>query len=421
MKKIAIVGSCVTRDAFRMYEGEGLDVVYYCMNTCVPSIMSRPIAPPSNLIDGNQSPFFSRNLYRDFRKSLFQELSEVNFDAIVLDFVEERYNIFEKDGAILSDSDPLQKSPAYETVKNFMSFRKRVDINHSEFDHKFHDFAVKIGNVAGERPVFLNKVFFASSFVVGDKIHIYDKNYVQSHNCMLARYYDAFLSGLDKTFIIDSAAQNFRGDPCHQWGNFPFHYEPAFYRYLIDSLHTILNGSLHQSPLSADLRWSDTFRDEVNANWQQARSLYLDGNFAAITNLMVETAGRRPLSGDELHYYGRALLALGIRIPEAELALAAAISIGCEEGVWARIFLSQAQSKLGKIDDAVQTLNKAFDHVHNKNVHEFGQIFMAGVSVLELIQNAPSVNNVGPQLNLSAMGDFFREFWIRVQQPCHEG
>jgi hypothetical protein len=76
MKRVAIVGSCVSRDAFSMFPDEGLQVVYYCQQTCVPSVMSKAILAPADINDYPLSVFFRRNLLRDLNKTLFLELEK---------------------------------------------------------------------------------------------------------------------------------------------------------------------------------------------------------------------------------------------------------------------------------------------------------------------------------------------------------
>lgn len=74
------------------------------------SIIPLMAAPPAMESPKHRNPYREFMLRREFRREFFGELDEERPTYIILDFVEERYGVIEKDGCYLTKSDALAES-----------------------------------------------------------------------------------------------------------------------------------------------------------------------------------------------------------------------------------------------------------------------------------------------------------------------
>ena len=352
MRKIAIVGSCVSRDVFRICESQDFQVSYYAMHTCVPAQMSEPSVLPDSADLSRLSPFYTRNLRRDFNKELFTELRLAEFDAILIDFIEERYNIYVRGTETLSESYALEVSGLEPFCQDRFGHVVRLDAELGRFDNQFRLFAKRLQEVATGRPIFLNACHFASEYVSRTALLDYEPTSVRRHNDMLDHYYNLVLH--DSSFVlIDSRKRRFRGSATHTWGVFPFHYEDAAYQFVIDHLRAHF-GSVGASNVMSheEYRFSDRF-DEYQQAWLAVRQLFVEGRHSDCLDLVDSTRKCRKLSADECHYYGRALMKTPGRAGEAIFYLQAAVRHRASEPVWVHLSLAQVLKEAGRGSEAL--------------------------------------------------------------------
>ncbi len=102
--RIALLGSCVTRQAFRHHEGAEpwrLDrPVHYQARTSFASLVSAPLAPPEPLLAAIADPFEQRSMRDDFQRTFWSRLSASEADLLIIDLVDERFDLLacEQDG-----------------------------------------------------------------------------------------------------------------------------------------------------------------------------------------------------------------------------------------------------------------------------------------------------------------------------------
>ena len=110
MSRVFIYGSCVSRDAFSLPEAAKFSVVEYCARTSLVSAWA-PVVPCANVpLDRLGSFWKSRCIQRDFAKELLPCLEKTDFDILLLDFIDERFDIYRyPDGSIITLSSELDE------------------------------------------------------------------------------------------------------------------------------------------------------------------------------------------------------------------------------------------------------------------------------------------------------------------------
>lgn len=229
--RIFIVGSCVSRDAFRF--PNNFEVAEYAARTSLASAFEETQLPIDDaLIDGNLSSEFQKRLVRwDTRKQLPDLLRGTDYDAILLDFVDERFRIIKKDGAFATLSNELAATKVHEGPS--VEFEKPSD---TERNARWQNGIEKLLASASARnvPVVLNRAYWASADMEGKE---FDPQSVKAGNDLLHELYQSIA---DKVLTIDYEDRLVIGDPHHVWGRSPFHYIPEFYQHTLARLHSLL-------------------------------------------------------------------------------------------------------------------------------------------------------------------------------------
>jgi hypothetical protein len=98
----AILGSCVTRDIVRFVPDEFELASYHC-RTSFPSLVS----PPLDIGDDDlrcDSSFGKRMIFADFRKTFFHALEDAAPHHLIIDLVDERYDLMRAGDSVVTRS-----------------------------------------------------------------------------------------------------------------------------------------------------------------------------------------------------------------------------------------------------------------------------------------------------------------------------
>src|SRR5690606_6977206 len=121
VRKVAIWGSCVTRDAFALDDradelAERLPLVYYGARSSWISQASRPwsgrVPGPDDLASG----FGRRMVTEDLGKTIVDRLIDVRPDLVVLDLIDERLPLARHGHTWVTVSDYLRQTPIADEV-----------------------------------------------------------------------------------------------------------------------------------------------------------------------------------------------------------------------------------------------------------------------------------------------------------------
>lgn len=226
-KKILIFGSCVSRDIFNLENN--FHIVNYFARSSFASIFQTPFSHPE-VTESLESKFQEKIVKSDMKKSIFSDLKNNNFDILVLDFIDERFNLYSLDNTICTLSNEavstglLEKYPDHKIIK---SVSKEFFDMWEEGWGKFIELMKKNGQLD---KVLLNKVYWAEETVSGHNFEpTYSKNKIREMNNFLNRLYTIAERSIPPENIMKFSEKIMIGADEHQWGLSPFHYVSNYY------------------------------------------------------------------------------------------------------------------------------------------------------------------------------------------------
>lgn len=217
-KNILIIGSCVSRDAFDKNE---FDITYFARSSLI-SAMSEIQVCKSRYPTNIHSEFQNKTVINDLSKELLKSLNSISpkeFDIILIDFIDERFDIFRSiDGSLSTISSELKAS-------NFYFGDGDTIISGSEYWFKlwceawdrFIDFFSTSKDI-----ITINNVNWAAD----NKTAL---NVIDNKNKLLLKIYDYIKKDINPEQFIFDQNFNFTSNPEHKWGPAPYHYSDDVY------------------------------------------------------------------------------------------------------------------------------------------------------------------------------------------------
>ena len=245
MPRVAIVGSCITRDVWR-FRGAGVTdptrSPLYISRTSLPSLFATPVAgfrseePPP----GGLRPQQHRALVADLRKTALAELVAFRPTHLIFDFIDERYDLLAVAGGLVSNSWELAASgylnqPAFERARLVPRLSAACERLWLEAAGELAAFVR--GTPLADARLILHSAQWAerqrlangrTAPVSGAQILDGQPADVAAHNALLARYEAAFAELMPPMARVE-APKGRLADPGHQWGLSPFHYVGEYY------------------------------------------------------------------------------------------------------------------------------------------------------------------------------------------------
>ena len=243
MSRTAIIGSCITRDIWRECD-IALDQVLYVSRTSLPSLVSLPVRgpvmpadPPEGL--GRHS---LRMVAADLEKTALADLTDHRPTHLVFDFIDERFDLLDQDGAIITHSWELDRlgligGPGLESPRVIPRLS-------DEADALWRDALGKIAALLetpalAQTAVILHHAQWARSYrgksgdhgAFNDDMHIWEDHpaSLPAHNALLRHYRDLFVQAIPRARVVQASDKAQQADEGHVWGLSPFHYVTDYY------------------------------------------------------------------------------------------------------------------------------------------------------------------------------------------------
>jgi len=240
MTKVAIIGSCITRDLWPI-RGETAGMVYVS-RTSLPSLFADPVRGVK--IAAEPPPPLRRHQHRalaaDLQKTALAALVAFQPTHLIFDFIDERFDLLSVDGALAVDSWELEAS-GYLTQKAFAGARTIPRLS-AACDRLWSRGAAEMAAFVRATPLKDAKLilhaaqwadhyrdargrarpFGASEILPGRPTTI------AAHNRLLSAY-EAEFTALMPPMVRVAAAGRRLSDERHQWGLSPFHYTADYY------------------------------------------------------------------------------------------------------------------------------------------------------------------------------------------------
>ena len=241
MPRIAIVGSCITRDLWPI-RGGGAEGLLYVSRTSLPSLFSSPVQgfTPADGLPADLRQHEHNALVADLRKTALARLVAWRPTHLIFDFIDERFDLLSVDAALVTHSAELVRSgylaqPAFQARRPIPRLSAACDRIWLEGAAEFA--ALVRATPLKEATLILHHARWAThlrspdggqapipnvEIVTGQSVEI------AAYNDLLAQQEAAFRALMPPMARVDADA--FRlADPEHRWGLSPFHYVDDYY------------------------------------------------------------------------------------------------------------------------------------------------------------------------------------------------
>jgi len=250
MPRIAIVGSCITRDLWPI-RGDGVDGLLYVSRSGLASLLAPPVEglQPYPGLPGDLRRHEHNALLADLQKTAVARLLAFRPTHVIFDFIDERYDLLAVGQSLVTETTELHRSgylrqPALAQARHIPRRSAAAERLWLEAAAEFA--ALVRATPLGQAHLILHIARWAEqqrwpdgtlepvrdvALLPGRPVAIDD------YNDLLARQEEAFVRLMPPMTGV-SAHPHRLADPQHQWGLSPFHYVPEYYaevrRQLID-------------------------------------------------------------------------------------------------------------------------------------------------------------------------------------------
>ena len=244
MPRVAVIGSCITRDVWPIVgEAPPQELLYVCRTT-LPSLLAAPLAgvelapPVPELAD-----FPYRSMVADLTKTALAALAAWRPTHLIFDFIDERLDILSVGGTLVTHSWELDVSgflaqPAFAGARTIARATPASDLL---WKQAMREVAGLIAATPlADATLILHEAQWATRHLDRDgqvrdlpeEVEIFTgkRGRIADHNAALAYYQSSFLDLLPAARRIAVPPELRIADTGHRWGLSPFHYVEAYYR-----------------------------------------------------------------------------------------------------------------------------------------------------------------------------------------------
>lgn len=251
LAKVAIIGSCITRDIWPILEAPTPELLYLS-RTSLPSLVAPPVeglAPIADQPGGGISRSQRNSVLADLQKTALSAIAEFSPSHIVLDFIDERYDLLQVGEAVITHSWDLKESGYLD--QPWAAGARRIPRASDEARALWRAAvpafveALRRAGLLGAK-IILHEGEWAQTYrdaagalqPLPDALQIWDGLPASraEHNALLAETQDRLDAQLHGLVRVKAAPELLIADETHRWGLSPFHYIPDYYRDVLRQL-----------------------------------------------------------------------------------------------------------------------------------------------------------------------------------------
>lgn len=260
--KIFIFGSCVSRDPFEISDKRDFEVVAYYARCSLASLGSEPHCD-DEILSLIKSKWQRSMVRADMEKTIFVDLKKKEFDYILCDFIDERFNLTSLGDSIHTLSaeykKALYRTNKYRVINSYSEEKKSLWLKGLK---KLADFLV-INNL--DEKILINKCYWTrSGDELGKLFDRYPAGSIDRANEQLDWMYEKVKEFLPKAVFINYSENELVIDVNHKWGLDPFHYIRGFSERQIKSIFDIalkkkkfeVNHKVGNLEIGFPIRWN---------------------------------------------------------------------------------------------------------------------------------------------------------------------
>lgn len=235
--RLAIFGSCVSRDAIGFdEEGKVKLLAYYARSSLASAFGNEPkdITIDTGVI---KSQFQQRIVNYDIIKKFKNDITELDFDYLLIDFIDERFNLWRSpEGGLLTLSNEFMSARCVLNGGNIIQSGSIEWLSYwEEAWHQLYEIMKESGLL---HKIIINESYWSESITSGyEKIPNYPNALIKRSNEVLTKLYGIIKTNLPESAFIKFSQCELIAKHDHQWGISPFHYVDDYYKKIISSLY----------------------------------------------------------------------------------------------------------------------------------------------------------------------------------------
>lgn len=239
--RVLILGSCVSRDIFRLMENEECQLTAYYGRSSFASAFS-PVKVKDNWSGNISSSFQARLVSADLSKKWPDIVRKAEFDILLVDFIDERFHLGGfSNGGVCTLSNELRNSGFDRKEARARGIQTGSDEHYELWTRGWTAFIELLDSLEKRKSVLLNEVRWAGAASDGS----YPEwgatpEQTVAANLYLEKLYLRAAADLGPTQVMRADPQHLVGSLAHKWGPAPFHYVDAYY---VNALNSILKFS----------------------------------------------------------------------------------------------------------------------------------------------------------------------------------
>lgn len=241
MPRVAIIGSCITRDLWPI-RGDGAEGLLYVSRTSLPSLLSEPLQgfQPAKEPPGPLKGYPHKALVEDLTKTALARLVAFRPTHLIFDLIDERFDLLWVERSIITHSWELEASGylAQEPLRGARSIPRLSPACTRLWTEAAGELAALVrATPLREAQLVLHVSRWASEVRGPDgrlrpltDVAIMEGRPAEigEHNALLAVYEDILTRVMPPMARLDAAGLRV-ADAEHRWGLSPFHFIPEYY------------------------------------------------------------------------------------------------------------------------------------------------------------------------------------------------
>ena len=236
--RLLIFGSCVSRDILTYpHDNTQLALVDYYARCSIASLGTGPIEMPS-AVQRIGSKFQRRMVERDIRKDFLNDLSRLQFDVLLFDLIDERFNLYlEPEGRACTLSGELLSSGFLKDVGRGLTITSGSEEFWRLWEAGWLILLNKLKGLGVLDRLRVNQVRWSTRTENGGSFEPdFSDSQVDAANQFLDRMYQRISADIPSEQVLRFDHALMTGSMAHKWGTSPFHYVDAYYHAAIQQL-----------------------------------------------------------------------------------------------------------------------------------------------------------------------------------------
>jgi hypothetical protein len=246
MSSVAIFGSCVSRDLF---EDPALRSAlgHYGARSSVISAVAAPVTiDPARV--AISSDWQRRCVLADFGKTFFASLEAQRPDWLVIDLIDERFDVLCTSASFVTRSSAFQAAGLDDARDlGLQPIRRMSPAGRSLFADAAPRFAARLLELVPRERIVLHRALWCTRFLRAGAVHAFPderRALCELQNAMLGEGYDALeqaLGGVGARIAVDPEAHV--ADAHHRWELEPYHYAPGYNAHAVGELRRLIGAA----------------------------------------------------------------------------------------------------------------------------------------------------------------------------------